>query len=1419
MARLNVSVTTMAPLDRPLPAEPLLTVDYTRIVSTRSEGAGEPADEVEGGDQLQTAPGQAVATVSTTLAANLVVDDYVEKSPVEVTLSNASGSALLTIGDQMPRRNPGREPEFTLAVSLTAPQAASVQVSFEPSPQPPARRLVRTGRFVPVGFPTPRFRSMTLLVAPVREQDLPKELLRDIFGTEAFAPAGRRLPDEHLARLASLPITEIAAVGVELTGRFHVDLSVDHIAETESAGWLWLLSGDDTFVGLQPESDLAGSRGEVPILLPAPAGGLGGTPSQPVTDTPSPVPADPTEDELLSDPDLFSDDPGSACRPFSNRGRIVSEHSFHTVLRVEQPTIGGRQSVPPPDRIAPYSPVFPIYNMVMATVSESTGSGDDVGREPIDRRGAAARNRRSLAQTAKIATIAVAEERRGWTELKSRGRYVLSGDEPLDWEGDSYPYQASSLAFGHILEHRVRERSNGLSVGKVKGTIPLAPRQTKRIVTVTSTVVDSASRTESTVARDDVEQSTTRSYGYQDQVSASLREWSKGGSDASTSGAAGGAAFAVPGFVIGGGAAHGESHSSSWSRGGRDVAAQETQSLTDALRSYGDSMRSLDSVVVREETQSETSQAVSEVLRNANYGHSLTVIYHEILRHVRVDTELVGARECVFVPFALGPFTYERAWRWRDTLQSGLRRRRLGSVLAHFGELDEFGRYIGADIPQGARAEHPVNHVRGSLTIRLGIERPPDDSATDAADAAANAVLEQQILAQWRVIGPFMPMSVQAARALLRRPETDPDATFQREVAPGIAARWVDSLELVDGSGNPLTGSLDFSLASNYGFGSTVRVNFTYRPPTPTALRRKDLVDLTVLPTKSLTKGSVATLERVDYHYFTDNFDYEVSSDRASNDLISPATGEPDGALVHTALDLFENRDLRRELEDSAAELLSHLNEHSEYYHKLILWRMDRDKLFMMLDSLQLRPNDTRSVASVVEKEPVAIVGNSLVYAVAGGAHIKVDGHATPDALHHHYVDPNSRPEPIRVSLPTSGLYAQTIMDECDALEEHLGSTDWILSDVEPELAGITPEMLVSRRATTPALSPTEFGAPIINLQSAATPPAPQGFGDLLGALQNANAFRDMAGLAKTQDNAMGAFTGAAELASSFAAKAVELRKAEMAAQTANEKLNVIKKAKTEGLTDETAAKINADRVLGEMTDVEDTSVSAAELEKIAETADDRQVDVEVDKPLGKAKVTPKRKKRPAPNPATVTKDFRFTFFGLNSRLLEATWGIRIGPRGQADFNDVSSDESEIRMDGVDFDPSEGMFISVFSNGNTQSSSVLSPTSQFYFTAHKRFGVPTGRKVFVNVRLESTEVKHESSVQLSRADVLSTVFGENVKLKVSAEILGGILGGGIETGLEFQETRTASAGSSTGEVFNYTIEVPTGGLILEVQEL
>jgi hypothetical protein len=92
-----------------------------------------------------------------------------------------------------------------------------------------------------------------------------------------------------------------------------------------------------------------------------------------------------------------------------------------------------------------------------------------------------------------------------------------------------------------------------------------------------------------------------------------------------------------------------------------------------SLEAVTESLRKLDSLVVNEISQEETVTGTTEVVRNANYGHSLTVIYYQILRHLKIETGVAGVRECLFVPFAISPFTVARAYRWRESIGKYLR--------------------------------------------------------------------------------------------------------------------------------------------------------------------------------------------------------------------------------------------------------------------------------------------------------------------------------------------------------------------------------------------------------------------------------------------------------------------------------------------------------------------------------------------------------------------------------------------------------------------------------------------------------------------------------------------------------------------------------------------------------------------------
>ena len=265
--------------------------------------------------------------------------------------------------------------------------------------------------------------------------------------------------------------------------------------------------------------------------------------------------------------------------------------------------------------------------------------------------------------------------------------------------------------------------------------------------------------------------------------------------------------------------------------------------------------------------------------------------------------------------------------------------------------------------------------------------------------------------------------------------------------------------------------------------------------------------------------------------------------------------------------------------------LVEHLNEHVEYYHKAIWWSMDRDRLFMLIDGFYTPGTSQVSIASVVERDPIAIIGNAIVFRVSAGSFLGLGSIKTPADLYNYYVSKEAPTEPMLISLPTDGLYAQTVMDDCPALEEHYGNTDWVLNDPDLALGDIAPELLASRRAEPQATTPTHFPQTLINLQNAPALPAPTGLAGALSAVSNPNAFRDMAGLAGTQANAATAFQTAADLAKNFGNQAAALKLAELAkdahsTQTADQKLATVQRAQDKNLVTPEVAQDHAAKIL-----------------------------------------------------------------------------------------------------------------------------------------------------------------------------------------------------------------------------------------------
>lgn len=1026
----------------------------------------------------------------------------------------------------------------------------------------------RAARLVPSGTEVPDYTRSKLAVAPIATAaDLTGLGIDDVLNTgNGTLITSIELTGSDLSVLAGL---RWAPTHLGVDGSFRAVLPA-----TTSLGWVWWLTGSHQILGFVTD-DLATERGPIVLTLPAIAPPIGGGETTGDADPcacATVVPVDVSEAELVNNPGVYSEDPGAFCRPFTNPERILSERAFSVIARATQPAVGAAGS----------------RRLRGLQLLQLEGDRLDV-RQPVVERAPAAITtgvtgflRRLLVRDEAVAEapltsgtgVALSKldllphryellDRYGKLfDLLPGGRRTMDADHPLQWEDDIAQYQATEVAIGHILDFRVRWRSNGYSLGTVAKTLTLAPRQARRIQKIEWERSERSVRRERTRLDDEVNDSVVRERDYDDTVAANLDEWSRGGSSSSSAAAAGGIGFALPGVIGGFGGGAATANSTSHQEGGRHTTASESQRLRDAIRRHGDSLRKFESTVVNEVNQEEEVTGTTEVIRNLNYAHSLTVIYYQILRHLKVSTEFAGARQCIYVPFALRPFDIQRAYRWRESIAAAIRTPQYGRALRYLKDVAT--NFSSSDIDPGPRANQPITYVRGSLFVNLAVERPGD---------GANGVFDP---ARWSNVQPLLGApALGIFNTLFKLVDDQRDAHFQKEYAPGVAARWADRLLFELPNGRTLRA--DCTLATRYRFNQSVRIDFSIPAGELAGLRRSDLTQLRVVPTIGLPPGSVANLTRVALTYNTARFEHSVDARSGTDDLVKPVSGLADAATALIPLDRWEQVDERLELIRAVQDLVEHLNEHVEYYHKAIWWRMDRDRLLMMLDGFYVPGTNNVAIASIVDREPLAVIGNCLVYRVGAASFIPMGKVDTPARLYEVYADRAPVADPLHVSLPTDGLYAQTIMDECGALEEHYGNLDWALEDPDPELGSLDPSLLASRRADPGPTTPTPFPSTIINLQNAPEAPAPQGFAGILEAVTNANAFRDMAGLAGTQANARAALETAAGLATNFGnqAAAIELAKlakAKEATKDADRKVAAIKNAKDKGLTSEQEA-------------------------------------------------------------------------------------------------------------------------------------------------------------------------------------------------------------------------------------------------------
>jgi hypothetical protein len=746
------------------------------------------------------------------------------------------------------------------------------------------------------------------------------------------------------------------------------------------------------------------------------------------------------------------------------------------------------------------------------------------------------------------------------------GRGRLTCDNPVDWDDEPTIYQACTIAHGHMLHFKQQWMADGYSMGEIIYSLPLAPCQKKQIAIVDWDRRESAARRESLEEQETLSSYLSRDRDISEIAQASVVESMLGGSKSTTSSIAGGTGGS---FVYGawaavagmGGGASGAS-STAWQQSARSAAAASMQQLRDFTMQGATAVRSQRATVVQTVRQGEAMRVQTEVVANHNHCHSITIEYLEVLRHFLVRHHLADVQECLLVPLLMARFDSAKARRWQESLRRYLRKPKLAPGFDALQRIAD--NYIGSDMPTGAYAEESLVYLDGYLRIKFRIQRPIDND--DGSYLAAS----------WTPL-TWLGITSQEWWQNYLENQQERDRVFAEMLGPRIAEDIVNGLRIyaVDENDNETLLPIDLTLVSDFSNDTPLYASLRLNDALP-AIRR-DAVKFIKIDTKvdtpggaqnidtMLPTGSKVVVDSGQMGYRTDHIAHDLfRQSRILNDLSGS-----DGVLIYTPLSRDELRRPREEDKEVANALLKHLNDHMEYYHRVIWWHMDSQRRHMLLDGFIAPNSGGRSVASVVENRLIGIFGNCLVMPVARGFHLDPTFQQNADNpidLLEHY-QPTTPVAPVRIAVPTKGVFAEAVMGACNSCEKKDESRFWRWeeSPCPDEPTPIQAVSTASRRAEPPDMTPQPFPQPIVAFQN--VPPAadPQGFAGLLQTLSNPNLFRDVTGLTENQRNALGALQSAFDTAKFFGDKAADLNLQGAMRQDVDKALDKINEAHQSG--------------------------------------------------------------------------------------------------------------------------------------------------------------------------------------------------------------------------------------------------------------
>ena len=234
---------------------------------------------------------------------------------------------------------------------------------------------------------------------------------------------------------------------------------------------------------------------------------------------------------------------------------------------------------------------------------------------------------------------------------------------------------AGTLGLGYVLNLAQVWRYDGLTLGNLVYSLPLAPGEQQRVAVservataaVRETeVLDIAERSQAATRADSSTQAVFES-AFEEHVRASSTYENRARSSSwGVAGGIGGVLAGPVGALVGGvGAAGGSGKSSNSGNttsaldGARQYSSLAAQSMHSSVEREAAARRRAERTSIRLATETDSETVTTKVVTNHNKAHALTMQYWEVLRKFDIGTDVEGVTLTCFVPLDLVRFLAE----------------------------------------------------------------------------------------------------------------------------------------------------------------------------------------------------------------------------------------------------------------------------------------------------------------------------------------------------------------------------------------------------------------------------------------------------------------------------------------------------------------------------------------------------------------------------------------------------------------------------------------------------------------------------------------------------------------------------------------------------------------------------------------